>query len=406
MTNLCKLFSYLLLFIFSVELLAQFQPTRNYTGSVQFFDLEGVWINEKPSGKDQRITKLAITNTIVKTYRAVPYFKLGDTEIPTDMVPLVISEEEMAYTADVIQSKCFIMPMRINYKEKLLVYSIIVDPAGRWTGIAKDIFVKQEDFDMSTHKPHRFSPADIEDYWINEWHEGIIIPRFNVFLKNGKWYFRIFKVVNGKHKPIGEYELVKQEADDALVVKWEKRGVEHTLFFRPIRFGSQTIGIDLVIEEVYGDGVPKGIHRQFFVRDPEAERMAAAEKMIEVLKGEWLNVDKHGATSKIIVKNGDAELWVNCNSESGMCALGRKELKGIDGNMVGAYFKTMASIRSLEIDIELEINELAKSDDVIVVNTTIEDLEGMKPPTMRTEVFKRKGAVIPLSALGLESNKP
>ena len=56
---------------------------------------------------------------------------------------------------------------------------------------------------------------------------------------------------------------------------------------------------------------------------------------------------------------------------------------------VGALFTTMATSRSVEIETDLDVNKGMSKPRVIVITTTIEDIEGLKAPTLYTEVFRR-----------------
>lgn len=76
----------------------------------------------------------------------------------------------------------------------------------------------------------------------------------------------------------------------------------------------------------------------------------------------------------------------------------------MDDNMVGFTAESMSFYRIVEIDIDLDINHYFKNTppQIFTLNTEIEDMEGVKMPIMRTEVFKRKGKIIPPEAIGLK----
>lgn len=410
---------------------------KEYVGSQEFFDISGSWVNINDSSK--RISKLDVRQTIVNTYRIRPYFTLGASLFAANEVPLLISEEEMAYVTTLMEAKCMVMPMKVGNTEQLKIYSIIVDPAGRWTGMAKDIMVRSTNEsnslsdltststatteDSTTAKsesttknttPHPPKKVNIDwlqsnslhNYWINEWSEGITIPRFQFLRENGKiTKVRLYRIINEKTRNIGDFPVSNfEEKTQSIVVEWVDRGVlQNTMYLRPIQDNmQQVVGIDMIVEETFYDGAPQNIFRQFFVPDPDAERIVAAEALVKDLEGEWLNVVPTSPTSRLVINDGDIEIWVNCKNagqESNECLIGKKELKPTKGSTIGCFMKHMASTRQVEIDVDLAVNDYFEdTHHIIAVNMFIENIEGVRPTEMRTEVFIRKDAEVPREA--------
>lgn len=394
----------------------EMMPSKNrYIGSSQFFDISGVWVNE--NDQTRRIAKMEISKTIVNTYRLQPFFALGDKELPIQEVPLDISERELLYVTNILEAKCMVLPITVDNQQKLKVYSIIVNPAGLWTGMATDVMVRRSDVapkstrtndSMSLVKKDGFSALnEMKGYWINEWENNVIIPRFQL-IDDGKKLtkLKLYRMINGKAKNIGEYNFAGQDSTDyTQVVEWWEGELKNIMRLRPLRFDGNTVGIDMVMEEIYREGAPKNIFRQFFVKDPNAEKKEAAELVIKSLEGEWINLNPKSPTTRVYINSeGEAEIWGRCDSSpDGQCQISKKELAPMNDNMVGFTAESMSFYRTVEIDIDLDINHYFKnaSPQIFTLSTEIEDIEGIKMPIMRTEVFKRKGAIIPPEAIGL-----
>ncbi|MGB1241819.1 MAG: hypothetical protein ACPG49_04820 [Chitinophagales bacterium] len=378
-----------------------FKPSNaqnEYVGSSQFFDISGEWVNKDTVTK--RISRVEISPTIVNTYRMVPYFALGDLERPFDEVKLSISEELMCYETRLLDAQCMIMPMKTPAGEQLRVYSIIVDPNGSWTGVAVDVLHKTTEkvaTDDLLIGPS-FDPWTLEGSWMNEWEEDMTIPRFNIFTKDNELYCQPYKLYkkNNKIKAMGEYKVENLKSDDGTqLIKWEDNGLVAELRIRPIMQDWQVTGIDMIVEEVYDDGTPKKIYRQFFIKDPDAEIKAAAEKLIATLDGNWENIDPSAATLRLNIFDSEIRVWVNCQDEQNGCSLGtQKVLEPIYEGLIGTEFTTFSTNRTLEIDTELEVNPSDTNPNFMVLTTVIEDIEGMRPIQVRSEVFKRKGHII------------
>ncbi|OWY19341.1 hypothetical protein C7N43_01000 [Sphingobacteriales bacterium UPWRP_1] len=387
-------------------------PNR-YIGSSQFFDISGEWVNENVTSK--RISKMEITKTIVNTYRLQPYFALGGKELPTQEVPLDISERELVYLGNILEAKCMVMPFTVDNQQKLKVYSIIVNPSGLWTGMATDVMVRRKDaapksaqVKTPVAKETAFSAADeLAGYWLNEWNNNIIIPRFQLLAEGNKLVkIKLYRMINGKARNIGEYNVVKQDSTDyTQIVEWWDGELKNIMRLRPIRIDGISKGLDMVVEEVYKDGAPKNIFRQFFVKDPEAEKKEAAEIIIKALEGDWVNVNPKSPTTRIHIAESEAELWGRCDSSpDGQCLLVKKELTAMSDDMVGFVAESMSFIRTVEIDVNLDVNKYFKNmpPQVFTISTDIEDMEGIKMPVMITEVFKRKDKLIPREAVGFK----
>ena len=389
---------------------------NRYIGSTQFFDISGVWVNE--SDQTRRIAKMDITKTIVNTYRLQPYFALGDKELPIQEASLDISERELLYITNILEAKCMVLPITVDNQQKLKVYSIIVNPSGLWTGMATDVMVRRSDIAPKSYRisdstatdgiPGFSAVQEMKGYWLNEWENNVIIPRFQILEDGNKLTkLKLYRMVNGKAKNIGEYDFVNQDSTDyTQIVEWWEGELKNIMRIRPIRLAGQTTGLDVVMEEIYREGAPKNIFRQFFIKDPNAEKKEAAELVIKSLEGEWINLNPKSPTTRVHVsEEGEAEIWGRCDSSpDGQCLISKKELSAMDDNMVGFTAESMSFYRIVEIDIDLDINHYFKNTppQIFTLNTEIEDMEGVKMPIMRTEVFKRKGKIIPPEAIGLK----
>jgi len=390
-------------------------PQNKYIGSTQFYDISGAWVNENPNSR--RIARMEISKTIVNTYRLQPYFALGEKELPTAEVPLDISERELLYVTNILEAKCMVLPITVDNRQKLKVYSIIVNPAGLWTGMATDIMVRAKnapsksmratDARLPMPEPPQFSALkEMQGYWVNEWENNVIIPRFQLLDDGNKLTkLKLYRMINGKARNIGEYDLTKSDSTDySQVAEWWEGELKNIMRIRPIRLNGFTTGLDVVVEEIYREGAPKNIFRQFFIKDPNAEKKEAAEQVIKSLQGEWVNVNPKSPTTRVqINEEGEAEIWGRCDTGiDGQCLIVKKELTAMNDEMVGFAVESMSFLRTVEIDINLEVNSYFKNQppQVFTLSTEIEDLEGVKMPVMRTEVLKRKGKVIPPEAVG------
>lgn len=176
---------------------------------------------------------------------------------------------------------------------------------------------------------------------------------------------------------------------------------------RPIILDNKIKGIDVTIEQFFIEGSPKGIFRQFFAVNPNGAKIAAAEELIKQLEGEWENVDVYSPTSRLVVRDGEAEVWAKSKeSITGEMILGRRPLAYIEGenNNVGTTLPGAAFRRKLEIDINLAINSAIKKTepDILVLTSHTEDIEGVRPNRTMTEVFRRKGVKILPAAFGIQ----
>lgn len=420
-----------------------------YVGSSQFFNLTGEWINTDANA--QRINRIEILPTLVNTYRIRPYYALGKKELPGKLSKLEVSEKELAYVATLAQARCLIMPMDINGTKTLKIYSFIVDPSGTLDGIVIDYMVRKEPTEtaLQSKKPEKgkvklltkpqkpdtstadtsniakaevpsdssaiapqpqpqkqekpkkqptrtvFQSTELIGYWVNEWEEDQIIPRFQVMaVEDGSLMVRPYRIEGVKSKAIGEFKLIREETGAEHYTEWTIGATSSTMRFRPIIQEGKLVGIDMIIEEAYLNGKPKGIHRQFFVPDPYATEVAAAEQLIKALEGTWMNMDPSGATHKIHIHDGDIEVWVNDSEKDIQVTLGKKVMQRMGENLVGAVIVSMASTRTVVIDPNLEVNSSLLEPNIMVLNTQIDDIEGIKMSRMRSEVFKRKGTII------------
>ncbi len=395
-----------IIYLFGILCITTFmqQPTNaqnDYVGSSQFFDIVGEWVNNDTTEK--RIARMEISKTIVNSYRMLPYFDLNGSEFPSNEVKLTISEELMCYETKLMQAQCMIMPMKTPAGEQLRVYSIIIDPNGSWTGVAVDVLHKSKKSKAIAEEDNlligpSFDPWTLEGSWMNEWEEDMKIPRFNIYTKEGELYCQPYKLFqkNNKVKALGEYKMENLKLDDGTqMVKWVENGLETQMRLRPIMEEWQVVGVDMIVEEVYEDGTPKRIYRQFFVKDPDAEIKALAEKLIATLEGGWENIDPNAATLRLNIFDSEIRVWVNCQDEKDGCSLGtQKVLEPIYEGLIGTEFTTFSTNRTLEIDTELEVNTSDELPNFMVLTTVIEDIEGMRPIQVRSEVFKRQGHII------------
>ncbi len=428
--NLIKYIATLLIiFVFSSPIIAQ---TGDYVGSTQFFDISGEWVNTGDS-LNRRISRLEITETIVKTYRIKPYFSLGKKELPGASTPIQVSEKDLCYTGTIADAKCFLIPMRIGNDEKIKVYSIIIDPAGRWTGMATDVLERKHkrvpppvapaarsvtgsdsSFTEKVIKVDRdtYALKDFLGFWTNEWQYEQIFPRLQFIETNGKVQVKIYKLINDRVKLLDAYSFKREDkADQSQVVEWEEGELKYILHIRPIILGGQMRGIDMLCEEHYVAGAPKGLFRQFFVKDPMGGQLAAAENLIAELEGEWVNADVFAPTSRVVIQDGEIEVWGKCDSGNNICSLGKKALSflGSDTELViGAYLPSAVFQRKIEIDTDLDINnkKIAPTLVVFAMTSQIEDIDGVKTPELRTEIFRRKSIRIPNNLLSINFTAP
>ena len=397
----------ILIFLLQLPFVGYAQSTfapKFYVGSSQFFDISGEWINENKD-TTRRIDKLEIYTTIVNTYRAVPYFSLGGGEsFPTQEVQLVVSEREMAYVTNILEAKCMIMPVIINGQQKLRVYSIIVNPAGTWLGVVTDLLVRKN-ASATTSSFNTLQPNDMIGYWINEWKENQSIPKIQIFKNTeGKMIFKIFRMIAEKAKPIGEFPITKETPDHTQIIEWKDGELITKFNFRPEFLNNKLAGFDLIIEEVYADGTPRNIFRQFFTKDMDSKRIMETEILVAKLEGEWVNTDYKSPTKKLTIYDGEVELFnVSSETTTGIQSLGKQALKPADDEQLKAIIPNLFSIRTVEIDVKLDINKQFKdAPAVMVVTATIEDRAGEKEPYMYTEVFRRKNANITPQMLGIK----
>ncbi|MFK7908028.1 MAG: hypothetical protein AB8B69_23055, partial [Chitinophagales bacterium] len=105
--------------------------------------------------------------------------------------------------------------------------------------------------------------------------------------------------------------------------------------------------------------------------------------------------DPNAATLRLNIYDSEIRVWVNCQDEDDGCSLGtQKVLEPIYEGLIGTEFATFSTNRTLEIDTELEVNPADELPNYMVLTTVIEDLEGMRPIQVRSEVFKRKGHIV------------
>lgn len=439
--------------------------TKKYIGSSQFFDIAGEWIN-KGDTTTKRITQMAISTTIVNTYRIRPYFKVGKKELPIPSTPIQVSEVELCYTGLIADAKCFIVPTIIDNIQYLKVYSVIIDAAGRWTGMGIDILERKEDSKSSlktspkdngqtstidlkkatdtpkidslgitnnntlipnnllvaennaetpkikkTESPiptYTYNPKDLVGHWKNEWQYEQIITRLQVVNIEGRNHFKVYRLVNDRERLVGTMPVIgTDKKDHAQITEFQEGELKSTYRFRPIILDNQLKGIDLTIEEFYTEGAPKGIFRQFFVLNPVGDKLSAAEELIKQLEGEWENIDAFSPTARLIIHDGESEVWAK--SDQTTTVLGKKPLGYVEGqnSIVGTTILGSAFRRKIEIDTDLQINTYLKKTEpqVMVITSHIEDIEGIRPTRIMTEVFRRKGIKIPPEAFGINPKK-
>lgn len=394
-----------IIFLF-VSFFGYSQTTYNpklYIGSSQFFDISGEWVNENKD-TTRRIDKLEVYPTIVNTYRAVPYFSLNGQSFPTNEVQLVISEREMAYITNILEAKCMVMPVIINGQQKLRVYSIIVNPAGMWLGVVTDLLVRKN-ANSTPPTTNNLQTNDMIGYWLNEWNENQTIPKFQVFKNTeGKTVFKIFRMIAEKAKPVGEFFIAKETVDHTQIIEWKDGELITKFNFRPEFLNNKLVGFDLIVEEVYADGTPRNIFRQFFTKDPDSKRVMETEILIAKLEGEWINTDYRSPTKKLTIYDGEVELFnVSTETTTGIQSLGKQMLRPAEDDQLKAVIQNLFSIRTIEIDLNLDINKQFKdAPSVMAVTATIEDRSGEKEPYMYTEIFRRKSATITPEMLGIK----
>jgi hypothetical protein len=448
------------------SVLAQ-SKAKKYVGSSQFFDIAGDWVNNGDTAT-RRITRMNVSATIVNTYRIKPYFKLGKKDLPAPSTPIQVSEVELCYTGVIADAKCFIIPTVSNNKQYLKVYSVIIDPAGRWTGMGIDLLErktadsnpldknkgKEEGSNNSSEKTnlltltnapksdkpdtlinggnnaalfadaensaklaktnanntptYQFSPKDLLGHWKNEWQYEQIITRLQVVDIEGRKHFKVYRLINDRERLLGTFPIIQTDKNDhSQIIQFKEGEVLSTFRFRPIIADNELKGIDLIIEEFYAEGSPKGIFRQFFVPNPLGAKISAAEELIKQIDGEWENVDAFSPTPRIDIRDGEIEVWGK--SDKSTTILGKKTLSYSEGNndFVGTTLPGAAFRRKVEIDAGLAINDYLKKDTphILIMTSYIEDVEGVRPNRTMTEVFRKKGAKIPAEAFGINEKK-
>lgn len=434
--------------LFFVVVLLHFQTAmcqKKYIGTSQFFDLVGEWVNNGDTSK-MRISRINVTATIVNTYRIKPYFKLGKKDIPVPSTPIQISEKELCYIGMLAEAKCMIIPMIVNNQEKLKVYSVIVDPAGRWTGLAIDMMERKKNSpssqnasslnippkksidslsikDTTAHKessihktttpppPYVFSPKDMHGYWENEWEFEQAVTRANLFEQGGRLMVRFNKIIgDDKERSMGPYPIALVNPNDySQVIEYQDGPIEVKMRFRPIILDRTVQGIDLIIEEYYTGQVPKSIYRQFLRRDSKGDKLFAAEELAKKMEGEWINLDPYSPTNRVVIYDGEAEIWVKGEKKEEL--VGKKQLtyvQDMEGNdLIGAVIIGSASERAVEIDVNLSVNKVLKKDtpSLFAMTSTISDKDGMKGTKIQTEIFRRKGNYIPSDMFLLKNNE-
>lgn len=374
-------------------------PPRNYTASPEFFNLEGTWESES---SDSRFAKLDIFATIMGKYRARPYVKLGGFEMAyPKVIPLQASETDLAYITEMTGAQSWIMPRIVNGEEVLKVYTFVTDVTGQTTGMVTDILTRVGMPVRASTGTGSFRPSgdDLVDHWKNEWEKGQRVPRFRI-LKNVS-----SNQLNVRADFIDDGRLLKKE-DQALIydpvqghykAKFEEGGIATNLLLRPLKYGanSRTQGLELIVEELYGDNSPVQVYRQFFVRDPDAEDIEETEKLGKSLEGTWTNYDERGRLLEVVIQDGEAEVRVKCKGKANRkCSLGTQALEKISENVVGVTIDGVFYIRTIEFDMDLASNytngELANNPQNIVINATLKHKGGMEEDKRYSEVFKRK----------------
>lgn len=406
--NLLRLFCFLLLpFAFSS---AQ-QATSNYIGSSQFFDLSGTWVNENQD-TTRRVARMEISPTIINTYRVVPYFALGEREFPAPSVSLSISERQLFYTTTILEAQCYLVPMLVGNQQKLKVYSIIVNAAGTWLGMVSETLIRDSRTNERSQKanlPTNFA-EQATGYWINEWPETQILPKLQlVRADNGEMQCKLYRIINDKVRLLGTYPLGKSQQPDQTHLITETRGeVITTYHVRPIYIDQRLVCLDVLVEEIYNGGVPKDIFRQFFVKDPNAEMVAYGEGLLQQLRGEWENVDPASPTVQLIIQEDEIELFgKTLEDNQGIRSLGKQVMRASQNDeglkVMYSNIPSVSSVRMIELDVEsIQLNKQFPQPVVMVVTSTVEDAEGLRPPDIQSEVFRRKEVLITGKLLGLE----
>ncbi len=398
---LVRIFSlFLCLFLMSNIGKAQQEPPE-YIGNEQFFDVSGVWVS---NSTEQRVSKIIIKKTIVNTYRIATYMKMGDQEqIFNKWEPFNVSEDDLCFVHEIAGATSYIMPKWEAGKQQLMLYSMINDPDGGWIDMKKDIFTRQSG---GSQRPASVVGLwQLEGYWKNELPSSQVFSRIRIEPKTNGHVFHFYKVVADKERYLGEKQLLKTEGS-AQQVKWysESRDIYTTAVLNPIMKNNKLEGIDMVVEEVFSDRVPKKVFRQFFVKDPDAAQKEEVSKTIKELEGTWVNLDDEGATNQLVIEDGDMEIFVNC--EEGLCAVGKSPLEWQEETeMIGSVTNRVLSWRITELEIDLDVNKNRQKPVVIAVDTTIEFFDENKDVQVYTEVFIRKDEKIIPEMYELTSQK-
>ncbi len=380
---------FLCLFLISGIGAAQNEPPE-YVGNEQFFDLSGVWVS---NSTEKRVSKLIIKKTIVNTYRIATYMTFnGQEQIFNKWEPFNVSEDDLCFVHEIAGATSYIMPMWDAGEQKILLYSMISDPDGGWIDMKKDIFTRQYG---GVQRPNATVGLwQMEGYWKNELPSSQVFSRLHIEPTTTGHTFHFYKVVSDKERYLGKKNLLKTEGSTQHV-KWfnEDRDVYTTAIITPIMKNNKLEGIDMVVEEVYSDLIPKKVFRQFFVNDPDASHKEEVSESIKTLEGTWLNLDDEGATNKLVIEDGDMEIFVNC--EEGLCAVGKSPLEWQkETEMIGNVTNRVLSWRITELEYDLDVNKNRTKPIVIAVDTTIEFFDENKDIEVYTEIFIRKNEQI------------
>lgn len=266
--------------------------SAQYIGSQHFFNIQGEWV--KVDSVTNRYNKVIFEETIYKTYRVKAYAKIGKKELPLKWAEVKVSEEDFSFVATLAGSKCLIMPVFDQGVEKLYLHTLIVDPNGNYTGKALDVMVRKSSLEQLGPNPPNpeISFEQFAGHWKNEWDNYVRIPKLQIYNNEGKYLVKFYRIVNDRVKLLGELEPTKSKTDDNYQVVYTDPIINQKTIgtFFPIFVGDKIKGIDLQVDEVYSDGVPKNTYRQFFVADPNAERNELTEKLIKNLEGEWVAI--------------------------------------------------------------------------------------------------------------------
>ena len=202
----------------------------------------------------------------------------------------------------------------------------------------------------STSTPNNLQPNDMIGYWINEWKENQSIPKIQIFKNTeGKMIFKIFRMIAEKAKPIGEFPITKETPDHTQIIEWKDGELITKFNFRPEFLNNKLAGFDLIIEEVYSDGTPRNIFRQFFTKDMDSKRIMETEILVAKLEGEWVNTDYKSPTKKLTIYDGEVELFnVSSETTTGIQSLGKQALKPADDEQLKAIIPNLFSIRTVE----------------------------------------------------------